>query len=278
MDKKLLQFIQTLEIQRYSPSSIKSYVSAISKFRRYALDYDISSISFETVKEYLFHQISTNNIGISSQKQLLASIKMYLKIIYHKEISLKELYPTRKTNTLPNYISKIEINKMLEVTSNLKHKLIIACLYACGLRLSELLNLKLTHINSKIQQIKIVNSKNQKDRYVMLSEKLLEMIQIYYKACSPRVFLIEGTNGSQYWASSVQKMVKTAALKAGIQFGVTPHTLRHSFATHLLDNGTDIRVIQKLLGHSSIKTTEIYTHMSLPIRDQLRSPFDDLDV
>lgn len=125
-------------------------------------------------------------------------------------------------------------------------------------------------------QVKIVDAKNKKDRYVVLSQKLVQMLRVYYQAYKPAKYLIEGSSGQHYSASSVQKIVKEAARKAAILRKITPHSLRHSYATHLLEVGTDIRVIQQLLGHTSIRTTEIYTHLSSVIKSQLKSPFDDL--
>lgn len=147
-------------------------------------------------------------------------------------------------------------------------------LYAAGLRLSELLNLKITDINSEKMIIHIVQSKGNKDRMVMLSEKVLGQLRPYYKKHQPKKYLIEGQKGEKYAPSSVQKIVKTNAEKAGIKKPVTPHLLRHSFAIHLLENGTDIRFIQKLLGHNSIKTTQIYTHIVDVTNCGIKSPLD----
>lgn len=151
---------------------------------------------------------------------------------------------------------------MLRVTKNLKHKSIIAILYSCGLRRSEIINLKLTDIDSKRMLIKIRGAKGWVDRYVQLAKPTLELLRKYYKKDNPVKYLFEGERGNMYSPSSVQNLVKNAAIKAGINKRVTPHTLRHSFATHHLEQGTDLRYIQEWLGHKSSKTTERYTHVS----------------
>ena len=275
MDKNSEKFVQQLKLQRYSKNSIANYLSCINKFRMYAKNNNIINPKFEDFEQYIYYQLRENQISASTQKQILASITKYFKIVYDKELNLKSLYPQRKSNYLPNYISKQEVKSMLEATSNFKHKIIIATIYSCGLRLSELLNLRITEINSKTMQIKVRNSKNQKDRYVVLSEKLLTMLKEYYLVYKPKTYLIESIDNSRYSDSSVQKVVKNAAKKAKIFSKVTPHTLRHSYATHLLEAGIDIRIIKDLLGHASVKTTEIYTHLSSNIKNKLKSPFDD---
>jgi site-specific recombinase XerD len=276
MDKNSKKFVQQLRLQRYSENSIANYLSCINKFRNYAKENNILNPEFKDFEQYIYFQLSENKISASTQKQILASIVKYFKIIYDKDLNLKALYPQRKSNYLPNYLSKQEVKTMLDSITNLKHKLIIATIYSCGLRLSELINLKISDINSKTMQIKVCNSKNQKDRYVVLSEKLLTMLKEYYLIYRPQKYLIESINNTQYSDSSVQKLVKRAAKKAKILSKVTPHTLRHSYATHLLEAGTDIRIIQELLGHASIKTTTLYTHLSTTLKDKLKSPFDDL--
>lgn len=159
---------------------------------------------------------------------------------------------------------------------NLKHRCIVKLLYGCGLRLHELICLELTDVDSENMLIRINHSKGNKDRMVMLSPSLLAELRAYVKEFKPRKYLIEGQGGGRYSDKSVQMIVKAAAYRAGIQKLVTPHVLRHSFATHLLENGTDIRYIQQLLGHNSIKTTEIYTHITDVSRSQIRSPLDSL--
>jgi integrase/recombinase XerD len=174
-------------------------------------------------------------------------------------------------------LSKEEVKLILTAHSNLKHKVMLSMIYSCGLRRSELLNLKFADIDSNRNIVIIRQSKGKKDRIAPLSPKILEMLREYYTACKPRVWLFEGnTKGEQYADQSLQSVLKLAVQKVGINKPVTLHWLRHSYATHLLESGTDLRYIQELLGHSSSKTTEIYTHVSTKNLQMIRSPFDDL--
>ncbi|WP_433980335.1 tyrosine-type recombinase/integrase [Chryseobacterium sp. RLHN22] len=195
-------------------------------------------------------------------------------MMFNRKFSLSHLYPKRVEYSLPKYLSKEEILKMIELTENLKHKSMISLLYGCGLRVSELINLKITDIDSKSERISIIQAKGKKDRYVMLPKSVLPLLREYFKKNSPKIYLFEGGSNEKYSSRSVQQVVKQAAIKAKVQKPVTPHILRHSFATHLIENGTDIRYIQELLGHKSVITTQIYTHVTdLTVR-KIQSPLD----
>jgi integrase/recombinase XerD len=174
-------------------------------------------------------------------------------------------------------LSKEEIKFILDAHSNIKHKMMLSLIYSCGLRCGELLALEPVHIDSKRNIVLLKNSKGKKDRIVPLSPKILEMLRDYYKVYKPTVYLFEGrTTGLQYDARRLQLIIKQALQKTGITKPVTLHWLRHSYATHLLESGTDLRYIQELLGHNSSRTTEIYTHVSTKSLQQIKSPFDDL--
>ncbi|CAN0323581.1 unnamed protein product, partial [Chrysoparadoxa australica] len=164
-----------------------------------------------------------------------------------------------KLETLPKVISKESVIKMIKSCKNIKHRCIISLLYSAGLRRAELLNLKISDIHSDRMMICVNQGKGKKDRYTLLSSRLLEDLRSYYRLYKPKEFLFESQSGDRYSETSVSKIVTRAAKKAGIKIRVTPHMLRHSFATHLLENGTDLRYIQTLLGHSSSRTTEVYT-------------------
>ena len=176
-------------------------------------------------------------------------------------------------NQYENQVPAIEI---IDITENLKHKTIITTIYSCGLRLSELLELKISDIRSEQDCIVIRQSKGNKDRIVMLSPKLLDLLREYYKKYKPKEYVFEGQLGGKYSARSVQQILKKSLEIAKIKTQASVHTLRHSYATHLLENGTDIRIIKELLGHNSIKTTEIYTHITDVQKHKLRSPLDFL--
>ncbi len=178
---------------------------------------------------------------------------------------------------MPNVLSKEEVKAILEAHGNIKHKAMLSMIYSCGLRRSELLNLKFSDIDSKRNIVLLKNAKGKKDRIAPLSPKILELLRNYYKDYKPSVWLFEGQiKGEHYSEKSLQSVLKQALQKAGITKPVTLHWLRHSYATHLLESGTDLRYIQELLGHSSSKTTEIYTHVSTKSIQQIKSPFDDL--
>jgi len=184
----------------------------------------------------------------------------------------------RKEKYLPEVLSQEEIVKVMNATVNLKHKAILMTIYSAGLRIGEAINLRVKDIDSKRMQIRVEQAKGKKDRYTLLSNKTLALLRKYVAEYKPKEWLFEGINGGQYSTSSIQANLKIAVDKVGIKKRVTVHTLRHSFATHLLESGTDIRYIQSLLGHSSGKTTEIYTHITTRGFDQIVSPIDNLEI
>lgn len=267
-------FEERLITQRYSPNSIKIYVGCVNSFLKTFSKYNPQDISLELIEKYILWIIKEKNISASYQKQILFSITKFYDSIYNKKLDLYSLYPKRAEYKLPKYLSLSDVQKIINGTDNLKHKSIISLLYGGGLRLSELINLELSDINSDKMLIFIRQSKGKKDRVVMLSEKLLTLLRQYYVAYKPKFWLFEGQSGGQYSAKSVQQVVKSAAQKAGININVTPHVLRHAFATHLIENGTDIRFIQELLGHNSIKTTEKYTLITDVSKSKIKSPLD----
>ena len=276
IEKLLIEFEQKLILQRYSPSSIRNYKSAVKSFlevaeKKFSHPNELDEISIE---KYVLWKVQRHKIGSSQQRMIVASIDKFYASIYNKKLNIKHLYPARKSYSLPNYLTINEMKTLTISLENIKHRCIIKLLYGSGLRLSELLHLKVTDIDSESMIIHIKNSKGNKDRVVMLSKALLEELRIYFIKYKPVDFLFEGQSGGMYSPKSVQVIVKNAASKAGIKKKVTPHTLRHSFATHLLEAGTDIRFIQQLLGHSSIKTTEIYTHIADVTKSKIKSPLD----
>ena len=183
----------------------------------------------------------------------------------------------KRSKTLPNVLSKEEVKAILNSLTNTKHITMLSLIYSCGLRCGELLKLKPQHIDSKRNVLILKNSKGKKDRIAPLSLKTIEMLRDYFKEYRPKVYLFEGQNiGTMYDVRSLQKVLKKAVISAKITKPVTLHWLRHSYATHLLESGTDLRYIQEILGHSSSRTTEIYTHVSTKSIQLIKSPFDDL--
>jgi integrase/recombinase XerD len=217
------------------------------------------------------------NLSFSYQNQLVNGLKLFYREVEKSRMDIEKIHRPKREFKLPNVLSKEEIKGILEAHANVKHRAMLSLIYACGLRRSELLNLKPTDVDSKRMVLVIRNAKGRKDRIAPLSAKVLEMLRTYYKAYKPKRWLFEGQYaGTPYSAKSLQSVLKQALVKANIHKPVTLHWLRHSYATHLLEGGTDLRYIQELLGHKSSKTTEIYTHVSTKQIQQIKSPFDSL--
>lgn len=267
-------FKQKLEIARYSESTIKTYISTLATFFKTLHGVSVEEVDESIIQNYIYSEIKEKNISQSYQKHILGSIKLFYEVMFNRKFSLSHLYPKRVEHSLPKYINKEDVLKMLSLTENLKHKSIISLLYGCGLRVSELVNLKITDIDSTARIISIIQSKGKKDRYVMLPQSVLPLLREYFKNCTPKFYLFEGSEGEKYSSRSIQQVVKQAAMKAGIHKTVTPHILRHSFATHLIESGTDIRYVQELLGHNSLLTTQIYTHITDLTKRKIQSPLD----
>ena len=205
---------------------------------------------------------------------LINAIKFYYEVVKEMPNRFYSVERPRKEFKLPKVISKEEVKRIIANTNNIKHKCIVSLLYSAGLRRGELLNLKMEDIDSKRMLIRVNSGKGNKDRFTLLSENVLNDLRTYYLKHKPQKWLFEGLKGLQYSAGSVKEIINNAAIKAGIKKDVSPHMLRHSFATHLLENGTDLRYIQTLLGHSSSKTTEIYTHIAVSSFNLIKNPLD----
>ncbi len=266
-------FLSKLELKRYAPNTCRTYILQFEKFINHYPNKNLVALSEQEIRAYLQFLIKQNKSN-SYINQAINSIKFYYEVVMEMPNRFYSIERPRKEHKLPKVLSKIEIRSIIDSTNNLKHRCIIGLLYSAGLRRSELLTLKLTDIDSKRMVVFIRSAKNNKDRYSLLAETILKDLRAYYKQWRPKEYLFEGALGSQYSAESVAKIVRRASNKAGIKRKVTPHMLRHSFATHLLENGTDIRYIQNLLGHSSTKTTEIYTQVAVNNFKLIRNPLD----
>ncbi len=247
-------------------------------FLEYISKINTKNVSDDDIQNYLFYCKTKKKYSYSTMKQVIAAISYLYVKIFNEPIPKALDIKLRKPTHLPTVLSVKDISKILMVTSNLKHKTILILLYSGGLRLGELLNLKIGDIDSEAMKIHVRQGKGKKDRYIMLSENVLKLLREYYKAYKPKDFIIEGKNGGKYSPQSVQNIFKAAIKKAGIRKKATVHTLRHSFATHLLDDGTDIRYIQELLGHKRLETTQIYTHVSSYSINKIKSPADKLKI
>ena len=273
----IIRFEKWLLSKRYSKSTIKTYCDALRVFFTYHKNISIQHITMQHIIQFNNEYIIGRGLSISYQNQFVNALKLFYLIIRNTNFIIENIARPRREYRLPNVLSKEEVKMLLNILINLKHRTMLCLLYSCGLRSGELLNLQPIHIDSKRNIILIKQSKGKKDRIVPLSSKILEMLREYYRLYKPQTYLFEGQNiGEKYDSRSVQLVLKQAVKKAGIQKPVTLHWLRHSYATHLLESGTDLRYIQELLGHNSSKTTEIYTHVSTKNIQHIKSPFDDL--
>ncbi len=237
----------------------------------------ISTITNDDVVKYVYNHIVGRGYSFAHQNQVVSALKLFFSEVGKSEIDIDKIRRPRHEHKLPNVLSKDEVKQILSAPQNIKHRTMLSLIYACGLRRSELLNLKPGSIDSKRGLLIIKQAKGYKDRIVPISEKALALLREYYLMYRPKEWLFEGQQaGEQYSAESLQKVLKNALGKAKIKKPVTLHWLRHSYATHLLESGTDLRYIQELLGHRSSKTTEIYTHVSTQSIQKIKSPFDDL--
>ena len=229
------------------------------------------------IRSYL-QKLIQKGYSDSYVNQMINSIKFYYELVKGMPNRFYSIERPRKKESLPKVISLEEVKGIIINTNNIKHKCIVSLLYSAGLRRSELLNLTLQNIDSKRMAILVKNSKGGKDRLTILSQNVLDDLRIYFKKWKPKKYLFEGESGNQYSATSVVKIIKNSAKKAGIKKSVSPHILRHSFATHLLEKGTDLRYIQSLLGHSSSKTTEIYTQVATNQLKNIKNPIELLNL
>lgn len=266
-------FLQKLELKQYAYNTAKVYIYMFEKFINFHSSTNLMEINKINIRNYI-SILSKENKSKSFLNQMINSIKFYYEIVESMPNRFYEIERPIKKNILPKIISLEEVKAIINNTNNIKHKCIVSLMYSAGLRRSELLNLKITDIDSKRMVINVKDTKGNKERLTILSKTILTDLRVYFIKWKPKKYLFEGTNYTKYSASSVLKIVKSAALKANIRKTVTPHMLRHSFATHLLENGTDLRYIQVLLGHSSSKTTEIYTHVAINNLKTIKSPLD----
>lgn len=269
------RFRKALILKRYSPRTIDSYTNAVRTALREMGLRSADQLTDASFEAYMLFKVESG-ISASWQRMIVASVALYANLVLHRQLKVDHLYPSRRESKLPNVLSKQDVKALFDVTDNIKHKAILMTIYSAGLRLNELVSHKLADIDSKRMVMTVRAGKGKKDREVMLSEALLPILRSHAKLHQPKIYLFEGQAGGPYSARSVQQVLKSALHRAGIRQKASIHTLRHSFATHLLESGTDIRFIQEFLGHQSIKTTEIYTHVSTVTKSKIRSPLDSM--
>ena len=274
---KLNEFINWLKSKRYSENTISTYTDCLKTFLRFFTEKSLAEINHHDVVTFNNQYILAKQLSASYQNQLVNALKLFFNVVQNKSINVELIHRPKREKLLPNVLSKEDVKLILSASNNIKHRAMLSLIYSCGLRCGELLNLKPEHIDSKRGLVIIKQAKGKKDRIVPLSNKILELLREYYKAAKPQNWLFEGQlKGKAYDERSLQSVLKQSVTKAGIKKPVTLHWLRHSYATHLLENGTDLRYIQELLGHSSSRTTEIYTHVSNKAIQKIASPFDTL--
>ncbi len=268
----IFDFKQYLSSQRFSESTIENYSYLVSE---YLIFENNRFTTVELIQEYIASILVPRKIAISTHRQFVGAINHYLT---HCQFGIEldyKTYTPRKERKLPNVLSKEEIVRLIQVTKNLKHRVCIALLYSSGLRIGELLNLKLKDVDFNRMLLKVEQGKGRKDRFVPIAHSILPMLNNYLNTYTPNYYLIENDiKKSKYSAESIRKFLRTSCKKASIAKRTTPHTLRHSYATHLLENGTDIRYIQTLLGHYRPETTMIYTHVQSQDLQKINNPLD----
>ena len=272
------EYLRKLRELRYTKNTIKTYPGMFEEFINYYNTQEIDQIGDKLIIAFLQYLVIDRKVSASYQNQSINAIKFYYERVLGGQRKFYFLDRPLKAFKLPNVLNVDEITDTIKLVKNIKHKAIIMITYGGGLRLSEVINLKIKDIDSKRMQIFVRQAKGRKDRYTLLSKKVVPVLREYYKEYKPKEWLFEGVKGLQYSESSVYTIVKEAFKRAGITKNASTHTLRHCFGTHLLENGTDIRYIQMLMGHSNIKTTEIYTHMTTKGFDKIENPLDKLEI
>ncbi|MDA3899817.1 MAG: tyrosine-type recombinase/integrase [Spirochaetes bacterium] len=270
------RYTDLLKAKGYSRRTIKAYTACFTDFFN-SNNGNIDQMSQDDIVGFLSEK-SDSNISASYQNIYVSAVKFYYEKVCSCRVSKITIPRRNKDKKLPQVLSENEVQQIFAEVSNNKHRAILFVIYSSGLRISEAINLTLNDIDSERNCIHVRGGKGRKDRNTLLSQKVLEILREYYKEYRPGKYLFEGQTGGKYSTRSIQNIFKHAVKKAGITKPVSVHTLRHSFATHLLEQGTDLRYIQKLLGHSSSKTTEIYTHVTDIALNRIKSPFDNLKL
>lgn len=274
---EVIRLEERLRLQRYSYNTVKAYKSFFIQFLAFYPEQHPEALEKEDIIKFLLESTQQKNWSDSTQNQAVNALKFYYEKVLGQERTFYELRP-RKSRKLPGVFSEQEVLHLFEVVSNLKHKTVLMLIYGAGLRIGESIKIRREDINLDRQTVFIKAGKSKKDRYSVLSGNILNILRSYLKAHRPNYWLFEGQDGGQYSTRSIQQVFRRAVTKAGINPYSTVHTLRHSFATHLLERGFDLRYIQDLLGHSSSETTEIYTHITKKARQKFVSPLDFMDI
>lgn len=268
------EFVSYLRGLRLSESTVMTYFTFVADFVEFIGEKPLDTLTNVDVRLFVENQVKHKRYAISTHRQLVSAIKHFGTFLPDSQLSVEEIKRPKKSSYLPTVLSKEEIIDLLRATKNLKHRTILAMLYSAGLRISEILHLKLKDIDIDRRQLFIKNAKGRKDRVVILAESFLPLYQNYYMTYQPSIYFVENPKGGTYSAESIRKFLKKSCQEAGNLKRVTPHTLRHSYATHLIEDGVGLRHVQELLGHSKPETTMIYTHVAKKDLLKIKSPLD----
>lgn len=263
-----------LILKGYSQNTIRTYSIEFAQLLYVLKEHPVQKLSPERLQSYFLYCAKELKLSENQIHSRMNAIKFYYEQVLHREKMFFNIPRPKKPLLLPKYLNRQEVQKLFEATDNLKHRLILKLCYGMGLRVSEIVNLKIGDIDGQRMQVLVSRGKGKKDRYVNLPETILKELRLYDAAYHPQKYLFEGQYGGAYAVRSAQLVFKDAMQKAGIKKNIGIHGLRHSYATHLLELGTDISLIQKLLGHNDIKTTQIYTHVSQRDLAKVKSPLD----
>lgn len=267
-------YVKYLKGKRYSESTVKTYFTFVADFFDYIQDTNLENINNRTIELFIEDVFIPRKYSISTHRQFISAMKLFKAFYPECKIDEIQLKRPKQSKILPTVLSKEEIIDLLRCTKNLKHRAVLAMIYSAGLRISELLNLKLSAIDIDRRQIIVKNSKGRRDRNIILADSFIPLLLNYVNSYEPVTYFVEGKPGVKYSAESVRAFLHRSSKLAKITKKVTPHTLRHSYATHLLENGIDLRYIQELLGHAKPETTMIYTHVSKKDLLNIKSPLD----
>ena len=267
-------FQRLMAIKRYSPATIKTYVGLLAIFQTFVGKTSIQELDTPALLNHVLRIVEAKQYTYSSHKQLISAIALYLKEMHRRPVDFRPVYPTRRPQPLPEILSIREVKAILAASRNLKHRAMLTLVYALGLRSGELIHLRIADIDGERKLVHLKGTKGNKDRILPLPDSLRDLLREYYLKYQPKEYLFNGQKRATYSPQSLRKVFENACQKVGICKKVTLHSLRHAYATHLLEAGTDVRVIQQLLGHNSIRTTMIYTHVTTRNLMKVPSPLD----
>lgn len=273
----LQRLTEQIILKGYSHNTLQTYTIHFAQLLYVIGKYPVDELTPEKLRSYFLYCHTHLLLSEADIHGRINAIKFYFEKVLHRERMFFDIPRPKKKLALPKVLTLTDIKKIIEITDNIKHRMILKLCYGMGLRVGEIVKLKISDIDSENMLVRIEQAKGKKDRIVPLPLSVLDELREYYKAYLPKIYLFEGQYGGQYSVRSAQNVFKNAMKKAGINKSVGIHGLRHSYATHLLETGTDIRFIQELLGHNSVKTTQIYTKITDIKKSHIESPLDKLD-